>query len=236
MNSCPYDCLAGSGNERRMWPTGILVPTLLALIDLTACNRNNHSAAASAPLMVSRPQRAEAARSTLSREHSVTIDVPEADLDSRFQRLTNRCMADSSDHCTILESDVSSGQFASGTIKLRIDPGAVEDLIAFAANLGTLEHRSTTVEDLADSIQDTQSRLQMLMNYRKQLLELQAKAGTNIDAAIEAVGTLNRAEQSRAGQREGGFSGEAHHDGYCHHPLLRHRAEGILAADSRCYT
>jgi hypothetical protein len=127
----------------------------------------------------------------LSREHSVTIEVPESDLSSRFQRLTDRCEADSTDHCAILQSDVSGGQSASGLIKLRIDPQAVENLIAFAASLGKLEHRSTTVEDLADSIQDTQSRLEMLTNYRKQLLQLQAKAGTNIDAAIKVASELS---------------------------------------------
>jgi hypothetical protein len=83
-----------------------------------------------------------------------------------------------------------------------MDPGAVEDLIAFAVSLGRLEHRSTQVEDLADAIQDTQSRIEMLTNYRKQLLELQAKAGTNIDAAIKVASELSTV-QSRLEQATG---------------------------------
>jgi hypothetical protein len=175
---------------------GIGVLALLALMGLAACNRNNPSLGKAMPAMASHRQATEASHSTLSREHSVTIEVPEYDLGSRFQRLTDRCAEDLADHCAILQSDVSRGQSASGLIKLRIDPNAVENLIAFATSLGKLEHRSTTVEDLADSIQDTQSRLEMLTNYRKQLLELQVKAGTNIDAAIKVASELSTVQST----------------------------------------
>jgi hypothetical protein len=62
--------------------------------------------------------------------------------------------------------------------------------------LGKLEHRSTTVEDLADAMQDTQSRIEMLTNYRKQLLELQAKAATNIDSAIKIASELSTVQSN----------------------------------------
>jgi hypothetical protein len=117
--------------------------------------------------------------------------VPESDLEPRFRRVIDRCTADSAHHCTLLQSDLSTGQSPSGLIKLRIDPEAVEDLVTFAASLGKLEHRSTSVEDLADSIQDTQSRIEMLTNYRKQLLALQAKAATNVEAAIKIASELS---------------------------------------------
>jgi len=63
--------------------------------------------------------------------------------------------------------------------------------LPFASSLGKLEHRSTKVEDLADAIQDTQSRIEMLTNYRKQLLALQAKAATNVEAAIKIASELS---------------------------------------------
>jgi hypothetical protein len=175
---------------------GILGFALVCLIGMTACGRNNHLVSEPQAPMASQPQRAQSAHGTLSREHSVTIEVPESDLHSGFQRLADRCTADSANHCTILQSDVSSGQFSSGLIRLRIDPKAVEDLIGFAASLGRLEHRSTQVEDLADAIQDTQSRIEMLTTYRKQLLELQGKAGTNIDAAIKVASELSTVQTS----------------------------------------
>jgi two-component sensor histidine kinase len=67
----------------------------------------------------------------------------------------------------------------------------VEDLVGFASGLGRLESRSTTVEDLAEAIQDTQARIEMLTAYRKQLLELRAKATTNIEAAIKIASELS---------------------------------------------
>jgi hypothetical protein len=171
--------------------------TFVCLIGMTACNRNNHLVSEPQALLASRAPRADTAQSsTLSREHSVTIEVAESDLHPGFQRLIDRCTADSVDHCTILQSDVSSGQYSAGLIKLRIDPTAVEALIGFAAGLGRLEHRSTQVEDLAEAIQDTKSRIEMLTTYRKQLLELQGKAGTNIDAAIKVASELSTVQNN----------------------------------------
>ena len=129
--------------------------------------------------------------STLSREHHIVVEVRESDLQARFRRVADRCSADTADHCTILQSDLSTGDSPAGQMRLRIDPSAVEDLIAFASADAKLVHRATTVEDLAEAIQDTQTRLEMLTNYRKQLLELQAKAGTNIDAAIKIASELS---------------------------------------------
>lgn len=176
--------------------SGFLGLTFLALIGMTACNRNEHALAAAQPLMMSKEQRAAEAHGTLSREHTATVNVSEAELAERFRRLSERCTSDAADHCTILQSDVSTGPFASGLMKLRIDPDAVEGLISFAASLGKLEHRSTQVEDLADTLQDTQSRIEMLTTYRKQLLELQGKAGTNIDAAIKVASELSTVQSN----------------------------------------
>jgi hypothetical protein len=128
---------------------------------------------------------------TLAREHTVVIDVPEAQLAVSFARVKDRCTADTAHHCTILESDLSSGEAPSGLIKLRIDPAAVEDLISLVATQGRLERRSTSAEDLADAIADTQARIEMLQSYRKQLLELQAKTGNNVEAAIKIASELS---------------------------------------------
>jgi acyl transferase domain-containing protein len=176
---------------RNVQRAATLAFTLACLVGTTACNRNSPIVSQRQALLETHLARDQSARDTLSREHSVTIDVAESALHPAFQRLSDRCTADAANHCAILQSDVSSGQFSSGLIKLRIDPKAVEDLIGFAASLGRLEHRSTQVEDLADAIQDTQARIEMLTTYRKQLLELQGKAGTNIDAAIKVASELS---------------------------------------------
>ena len=187
--------LRAKTNRKIRWP-GILGFAFVCVMGITACNRKAQLGLEQPALMMSQVQRLESGHSTLSREHSVTIEVPASDLHSGFQRLTDRCTADSANHCTVLQSDVSSGRYSAGLITLRIDPKAVEDLIGFAAGLGRLEHRSTQVEDLAEAIQDTQSRVEMLTTYRKQLLELQAKAGTNIDAAIKVASELSTVQNN----------------------------------------
>jgi hypothetical protein len=175
-----------SGSSRWSRVAAVIGLAVLTTLAVSACSRNSLARGGAALEL-----RADQEHGTLAREHGATVEVPETELDARFQRLADRCKTDSAHHCTILQSDVSTGQFASGLIQLRIDPGAVEELIAFAASLGRLEHRSTKVEELAEAIQDTQARVQMLTNYRKQLLELQAKAATNIDAAIKIASELS---------------------------------------------
>jgi Domain of unknown function (DUF4349) len=174
---------------------GFLGLAFVCIVGMTACNRNQGVLSEPRAVLATQSPRTESAHG-LSREHSVTVEVPESELRSSFQRLSDRCTTDTANHCTLLQSDVSSGQFSTGLIKLRIDPKAVEDLIGFAAGLGRLEHRSTQVEDLADAIQDTQSRIEMLTTYRKQLLELQARAGTNIDAAIKVASELSTVQSN----------------------------------------
>jgi Domain of unknown function (DUF4349) len=167
---------------------------MAAVVGIAGCTRSadRHAGyAASAPLPPAQAEHAGKHPNTLSREHAVTIDVSENDLAERFRRVADRCIADSAHHCTILESDLQTGDAPSGHIRLRIDPESVDPLLAFVSGEGKLINRSSTAEDLADAIQDTQSRLEMLSGYRKQLLELQSKAGTNIDAAIKIASELS---------------------------------------------
>jgi Domain of unknown function (DUF4349) len=161
----------------------------LAATIFSACSGPTAGHVAQAALL--RTEAGVPVKSILSREHFVVVDIPEAQLNAGFERVASRCSSDAAHHCVILQSDLSSGNTPSGLIKLRIDPEAVEDLIALAAAQGKMERRSTRVEDIADAIADTQTHIEMLASYRKQLLELQAKAGTNVDAAIKIASELS---------------------------------------------
>jgi hypothetical protein len=167
-----------------------LCALLLAAAAISACSRGS-TERAYAPGIAAQQLKSAPGPNTLSREHTAEIDVPESDLTASFRRLTGRRTAESEHHCVILQSNLSSGQYPSGMVKLRIDPAAVEDLISFAASFGKLQQRSTRVEDLADSIADTHARIEMLTVYRKQLLDLQAKSPTNVEAAIKIAGELS---------------------------------------------
>lgn len=171
------------------WLQVLLAATLL-LLTCSGCSRGGYAARVMTPATAQKLGTTSESN-TLSREHTVVIDLSETALEAGFRKVVDRCMADSDHHCTILQSDLSSGQWPAGLIKLRIDPAAVEDLVGFASGLGRLESRSTAVEDLAEAIQDTQARIEMLTTYRKQLLELRAKATTNIEAAIKIASELS---------------------------------------------
>ena len=163
-------------------------------ISVPGCGRHDSSRGQTmAPLMLAKAAASSqsTSTSTLSREHTVVVDVPETELADGFRRVADRCTSDSEHDCTILQSDLSSGDAPSGLIKLRIDPEAVEDLVSFVAHQGKIERRSTQVEDLADAIADTRARIDMLTNYRQQLLALQGKAGTNVEAAIKLASELS---------------------------------------------
>jgi hypothetical protein len=175
-----------NGNRSASW---VLILSFASIV-VSACSGPSAGRAPPAA-MLARAEAGAQAKSTLSREHTVVVDIPEAQLGAGFQRVVSRCASDTVQHCTILQSDLSSGGAPSGLIKLRIDPEAVEDLIGLAAAQGRLERRSTQIDDLADAIADTQAHIDMLTTYRKQLLELQTKAGTNVDAAIKIASELS---------------------------------------------
>ena len=167
---------------------------LVAFTTISVCGCGRHDSGrdqTTAPLMLAKAAASSQSTSTLSREHTVVVDVPETELAGGFRRVADRCTSDSEHSCTILQSDLSSGDAPSGLIKLRIDPAAVEDLVSFVARQGKIERRSTQVEDLADAIADTHARIEMLTNYRQQLLTLQGKAGTNVEAAIKLASELS---------------------------------------------
>jgi hypothetical protein len=178
----------------------VLSAIALVSIALVGCSRRD-TGRATAPLML-RAAQASSASSTLSREHTVVVDIPEMQLEAGFRRVSDRCTSDTADHCTILQSDLSSGDAPSGLIKLPIDPEGVELVIGLAVAQGKLERRSTRVEDLTDAIADTHTRIEMLTSYRKQLLELRAKAGSNVDAAIKGrLRIIDGADELGARQR-----------------------------------
>jgi len=197
MDLVPQDRLITVQPLRLNRGTRVAIVVGLAALVGVGCGTKNAPRAAqmSMAAQVAAPAPAVAAfarqGSTLARENSLVIDVSESQLEGQFGKVLDRCTTDVKHHCTIMQSDLSSGATPSGSIRLRIDPEAVEGLVAFVSGLGKLEHRSTTALDLADTMQDTQTRIAMLTSYRKQLLDLQAKVGNNVEAAIKLASELS---------------------------------------------
>jgi hypothetical protein len=173
----------------------VMVVVLAAHLALAGCSKRSAFEGQIQPLaqthFMAKAAEPEEEANTLSRTHAIAINVSESDLEARFRSVSDHCVADKVHHCTILQSELASSNRPSGHIKLRIDPPAVEEFFSFVTSQGRLESRSTSIEDLAEAIQDTQTHISMLLNYRKQLLALQAKAATNIDAAVKIASELS---------------------------------------------
>lgn len=135
-----------------------------------------------------------AARNTLAREHSLSVEVVERELPGAVNRILAACVQTPTTHCTVLRSDLSAGKEPSANLRFRLAPTDISSLRQVISTVGDIVRDSTRAEDLADVIADTQTRLQMEVSYRKQLVEMQAKAGGNIDAAIKIASELSHVQ------------------------------------------
>lgn len=121
----------------------------------------------------------------LAYEHFITIDLSEHDLELAYQKLLTTCNHDQQHHCTVLESNINSGDYPSATIRLRVNPEGVQSLTELVTQSGRLTNQSTRVEDLASPIIDSEKRIAMLTAHRERLLALEEKAAKDIDALIK---------------------------------------------------
>jgi hypothetical protein len=81
----------------------VLVAIFFMVIAGSACSRNDASRGVMAPLMAKVQVAQEDHGSTLSRQHTIVINVPETELETRFRSVSDHCTTDSAHHCTILQ-------------------------------------------------------------------------------------------------------------------------------------
>jgi len=139
----------------------------------------------------------------LAYEHHVTVDAPEERLEELFNNVIEHCANDIDNACTVLDSNLDTGRYVSANIRLRIKPDGVKETITIAAKDGDIVNQSTHVEDLAKPIAEKDKRLKMLQSYRAKLIELEKKAGNDIDALIKIASELSNV-QSELEQAKGG--------------------------------
>lgn len=158
---------------------------LLFFLCLSGCESSDNNAMESPSADI----RAEfAQRKTnpyLSYEHNLSIQLEKDALAIKYKALTDHCAADRDNNCTILESELSSGNHNYGKIKVRIIPAGVGRFLTLAGNGGEITRESTSVEDLSTQIFDTEKRIKLLKTYQTDLLELQKQAKGNIDSLIK---------------------------------------------------
>jgi capsule polysaccharide export protein KpsE/RkpR len=124
----------------------------------------------------------------LAYQHVIRIDTEDHKIRALFDTAQAICLKDQANLCTILESSLHAGSASSSSsasLKLRAKPDGVQKLIAALSQRAELTSRSTSAEDLASPIQDTEKKLAMLHDYRNKLEALRSRASNDMDALIK---------------------------------------------------
>lgn len=159
-----------------------LLPLLL-LIAITGCaNKDEATTMAPAALM---ERSAGKDRALLAYEHSISVDTEEGNIPAIFEATQAACRDAVEDHCTVMESRTSAGQYPSALLRLRASPAGVRKIVAALGKQADITDQSTTAEDLAAPITDAAKQLAMLKDYRSKLEALSEKARNDVDALIK---------------------------------------------------
>ena len=135
-------------------------------------------------------QDAAAERPSLAYEHHLTLEVEPAQVAPLHDKALALCRATAAAGCTLLEARVNSGDESGAFLRLRLAPAELPRLVAALGTMGEVTHRSTSVEDLAAPLGDTQKRIELLTRYRSQLEALQARAGADVESAMKIAREL----------------------------------------------
>jgi glycine cleavage system regulatory protein len=130
----------------------------------------------------------------LAYEHFVSVDTTEQRLQELFATIQARCREFSADACEVLESRISTGRSPSASLKLRLKPAGVQRIVALLNQGGTVVEQSTTAEDLAAPIADTQRRLALKTDYRAKLEELRKLSAKDVEALIKVNRELSEVQ------------------------------------------
>ena len=165
-----------------------LLITVLLLLGLIGCSKENASAPLADTATAAAPSRgagANSPRRTLAYSHSIQIDTQESRVAAIYESALAACRGASDDLCTLLDSHISTGRFSSASLRFRAKPSGIAKLIAALGKQADITDQSTKAEDLAGPIQDGEKKLAMLTAYRTALEDLRNRAGNGVDALIK---------------------------------------------------
>ncbi len=152
---------------------------------LMGCSSSDNATTQSPGVNASAISAQRATTPYLAYQHSLSNQLASKDLPVKYKTLINYCSEDRTNNCTILNAELSSGNYAYGEIKVRIAPEGVSTFLKLASDGAEVTNESTTVEDLSTHIFDVEKRIKMLESYQLTLLDLQKKAGENIESLIK---------------------------------------------------
>lgn len=137
---------------------------------------------------------ADSTTATLAIEHDVAVELEDDDIAKAHQAVLDACKGNNETPCTVLESTVRHGEVSEAALRMRVGPKAVEPLVALAAGFGEVARRTTTAEDLAKPILETDKRLAMLEAYLEDLLRLRQQSRQEVEALIRVAAEIAKTQ------------------------------------------
>jgi len=155
------------------------------------------------------PPPARAPKGTsIAYEHSVEVRVPGSEIPHRIDAVQSACFAQKFGDCAVLNVEQRGGDFARGSITVRIAPKGVEPLLGSASQGGDIISRTLRADDLADAVTDNALRRSRLVKERTRLLEFQDRPDIELEDMLrlskrlsEVEAMLDMALQEHAQQR-----------------------------------
>ena len=183
-----------------------------ALVLLSACNEDRRSTDASAPAPAPLSAAAELPAAGLAYRHELRIATTAAGLGDAFAAARDRCLTDAALACRVLSAEIDVGggeRLPGGSLTVRLahaGVGPFERAILSGPGTPVLRSRSTSAEDLAPAIADTERRRQQATDYRERLLALAARTDSKVDDLIKLAAEISRVQtelEAAAAQQEG---------------------------------
>ncbi|MCG6117684.1 MAG: DUF4349 domain-containing protein [Aquimonas sp.] len=165
------------------------IGVLLCLIALSGCAEQHAAVAPNAPVQgVADPS------SLLAYEHTVMIELSAAALSARMAEVRRACTEALHGRCSLLEYSESGGDQASGRLRMRLVPEAVEPIVAGAADGAHEARRSTRAEDLAVAVADNARQRERLGLHQQRLDALTARTDLSVAEHLQLARELSALE------------------------------------------
>lgn len=152
------------------------------------------SSSKSADLYSPIQEKQESKNKYLAYTHSITVTVEKTELPAVFKTVIDTCTGDVEYNCLIMHSEQSGGNYAYGTIRLRVAPEGIPKYRSLVSASGEVEQQSTTAEDLTDSVMDVEKRLEMLESYQEKLKSLEQNPNINIESLIKVSSEISNVQ------------------------------------------
>ncbi len=132
----------------------------------------------------------------LAYEHSISATIERTQLGVVYNKLIETCMNDEEHICTLMNSNLSSGDYGSGYLRLRVAPAGVPQYLSIVSEGGEISNQSVGVDDLEHAIVDSEKRLKMLYDYRDKLEKLETTIENDVDALIRVASELSTVQSN----------------------------------------